>query len=139
MILRVLLRRAMFSLFEMMKHLPVQLGFVLIRLFHHYTSIFSYCIEFMTRVQMDLIDMRTRSDAHSSGKVYNWIIQLKDHFSKFCWARPLQKKEAREVYQVVREIFFMFGPPRILQSDNGREFVNDLINGLQSDFPGDEI
>ena len=89
----------------------------------------------MTRVQMDLIDMRSRPD-HSSGKIFRWILQLKDHFSKFCWAQPLESKEANAVYSVVRYIFFNFGPPRILQSDNGREFVNDLMNGLQDDFPG---
>ena len=89
----------------------------------------------MTRVQMDLIDMRSRPD-HSSGKIFRWILQLKDHFSKFCWAQPLESKEANAVYSVVRNVFFNFGPPRILQSDNGREFVNDMMNGLQDDFSG---
>ena len=69
-------------------------------------------------------------------KRINWILQVKDHFSKFCWAKPLERKEAREVSQSIRDVFFMFGPPKILQSDNGREFVNELINSLQSDFPG---
>ncbi len=90
----------------------------------------------MTRVQMDLIGMRTRPDASSNGKIYRWILQLKDHFTKYCWAKPLEHKEAKEVYNVIREIFYLFGAPRILQSDNGREFVNQLINSLRSDFPG---
>lgn len=84
---------------------------------------------------MDLIDMRSRPD-HFSRKIFKWILQLKDHFTKFCWAHPLETKEAQEVYSVVRNIFFNFGPPRILQSDNGREFVNDLMNSLEDDFPG---
>ncbi|CAF4136195.1 unnamed protein product, partial [Adineta steineri] len=66
------------------------------------------------------------------------IIAL-DYFTKFCWARALQHKESREVYHCVREIFFMFGPPRIFQSDNGREFTNELINSLQIDFPNMRI
>jgi transposase InsO family protein len=90
----------------------------------------------MTRVQMDLIDMRTRPDASTNGKTYRWILQLKDHFTKYCWGKALEHKEAREVYNSIREIFFLFGAPRILQSDNGREFVNQLINSLLSDFPG---
>lgn len=90
----------------------------------------------MNRVQMDLIDMRTRPDISPNGKIYRWILQLKDHFTKFCWAKALEHKQAREVYNCVKEIFFMFGPPRILQSDNGREFVNELINSLCSDFQG---
>jgi hypothetical protein len=67
----------------------------------------------MARVQIDSIDMRTRLDVNSDGKTYKWILQLKDHFSIFCWARPLQKKEAREVYQCIRDIFFQFEPPHI--------------------------
>ncbi len=80
--------------------------------------------------------MRTRPDANPNGKTYRWILQIKDHFTKFCWARPLEYKEAHEVYHCVKEIFFMLGAPRILQSDNCREFVNELINSLRSDFPG---
>jgi integrase-like protein len=85
---------------------------------------------------MDLIDMRTRPDASANGKIYRWILQLKDHFTKYCWAKPLEHKQSKEVCDSIREIFFLFGPPRILQSDNGREFVNELINSLRSDFPG---
>ena len=32
----------------------------------------------MNRVQMDLIDMRTRPDISPNGKIYRWILQLKD-------------------------------------------------------------
>ncbi|CAF4931021.1 unnamed protein product [Rotaria sp. Silwood1] len=69
---------------------------------------------------MDLIDMRNRPDHGDSGKIFKWIIQLKDHFTKSCWAQPLETKEAKDVYSTVRNIFFNFGPPHILQSDNGR-------------------
>ncbi|CAF3763851.1 unnamed protein product [Rotaria sp. Silwood1] len=68
---------------------------------------------------MDLIDMRNRPDHGDSGKIFKWIIQLKDHFTKSCWAQPLETKEAKDVYSTVRNIFFNFGPPHILQSDNG--------------------
>ena len=69
----------------------------------------------MTCVQMDLIDMRTRPDGISDTKVYRWILQLKNHFTKYCWAKPLVHKEAREVYNCVREFSFMFETPAILQ------------------------
>ncbi|CAF5045192.1 unnamed protein product [Rotaria sp. Silwood1] len=45
---------------------------------------------------MDLIDMRNRPDHVDSGKIFKWIIQLKDHFTKYCWAQPLETKEAKE-------------------------------------------
>lgn len=83
---------------------------------------------------MGLIDMRTRSDAIND-KTYRWILQLKDNFTKFSWATPLEHKEAKEVYKAVCDIFFVFGPPRILKSADDHEFINALTNSLQTDFP----
>ncbi|CAF0991427.1 unnamed protein product [Adineta steineri] len=88
---------------------------------------------------MDFTDLRTRPDASSNGKIHKWILQLKDHFTKFCWARALQHKKSREAHHCVCQIFLMFGPSRTLQSDNGREFTNELINSLQVDFPNIRI
>lgn len=111
------------------EHRPFQLSAVSVKKFVPFS-------EYMDRLQMDLIDMRSRPDHVSSGRIFRWILHLKDHFTKFCWAQPLETKEAREVYLGVRQIFFNFGPPKILQSDNGREFVNELITSLREDFPG---
>jgi transposase InsO family protein len=76
----------------------------------------------MERVQIDLIDMRSRPDGD-----YKWIAHAKDHFSKFSWATALHVKEAKEVALFLLEIFRLFGPPLILQSDNGKEFVAKII------------
>ena len=35
------------------------------------------------------------------------------------------------------EIFFMFGTSVIIQSNNGRESIIELINNPESDFPGE--
>ncbi|CAF4430872.1 unnamed protein product, partial [Didymodactylos carnosus] len=51
----------------------------------------------MTRLQIDLIDMRTRPDVVSVDVVYCWILHCIDHFSKFTWAYPLENKSAKEV------------------------------------------
>ena len=72
----------------------------------------------MTRLQVDLIDMRSVSYGG-----FNFIMHAKDHFTKFSWLSPLPSKEAKHVAEQLRNIFFTFGPPRILQSDNGKEFV----------------
>ncbi|CAF0953530.1 unnamed protein product [Rotaria sordida] len=89
----------------------------------------------MTRLQIDLIDMRTRPDVLNSSITYNWILHCIDHFSKFTWAYPLQNKTAVDVALKLRELFFVFGPPRILHSDNGREFVASVIYELKELFP----
>ncbi|CAF1580909.1 unnamed protein product, partial [Didymodactylos carnosus] len=59
-----------------------------------------------------------------------------DHFSKFSWAYPLQNKSAAEVAKCLRGLFYVFGPPRLLHSDNGRELVADVIQELKALFPG---
>ncbi|CAF1680811.1 unnamed protein product [Rotaria magnacalcarata] len=86
----------------------------------------------MTRLQ---IDMRTRPDKVSSDLVYLWILNCIDRFSKFSWAYPLKNKSAIEVAMKLRELFFVFGPSRILHSDNGREFVASVITDLKNLFP----
>ncbi|CAF1372155.1 unnamed protein product [Rotaria magnacalcarata] len=73
----------------------------------------------MTRLQIDLIDMRTRPDILKPDIIYNWILSCIDHFSKFSWSYPLKNKSATEVVLKLRELFFVFGPPRLLHSDNG--------------------
>ncbi|CAF1322349.1 unnamed protein product [Didymodactylos carnosus] len=90
----------------------------------------------MTRLQIDLIDMRTCPDVVSNDIVYQWILNCVDHFLKFSWVYPLQNKSASEVAERLRELFYVFEPPRLLHSDNGREFVADVIQDLKVLFPG---
>ncbi|CAF4559389.1 unnamed protein product, partial [Didymodactylos carnosus] len=89
----------------------------------------------MTRLQIDLIDMRTRPDIVSSDIVYSWILHCIDHFSKFTFAYPLKNKSAVEVASKLRKLFFSFGPPHLLHSDNGAEFVAQVIVELKTLFP----
>ncbi|CAF5046794.1 unnamed protein product [Rotaria sp. Silwood1] len=85
----------------------------------------------MTRMQIDLVDMRT---VEYNG--FKWIFHAKDHFSKYSWMYPLTSKEVINVAEVLKSIFYQFGPPRILQSDNGREFVAKVILDLTKLWPG---
>lgn len=75
-------------------------------------------VGFLTRLQVDLIDMR--SVEHNG---FKFIMHVKDHFTKFSWLFALPSKEANNVATHLRNIFYTFGPPKILQSDNGKEFV----------------
>jgi hypothetical protein len=88
-------------------------------------------VGFMTRMQIDLVDM---SSVEYNG--YKWIFHAKDHFSKYSWLYPLPSKEAINVAETLKSIFFQFGPPRILHSDNGREFVAKVILDLTKLWPG---
>ncbi|CAF4463262.1 unnamed protein product [Rotaria sp. Silwood2] len=60
----------------------------------------------MTRLQIDLIDMRTRPDTIAPDIIYNWILNCIDHYSKFSWAFPLKNKSANDVAVKLRELFF---------------------------------
>jgi transposase InsO family protein len=53
-----------------------------------------------------------------------YILHVRDYASRFSWLRPLVSKEAPEVAEKLEELFSGFGPPVILQSDNGSEFVS---------------
>jgi hypothetical protein len=45
-------------------------------------------------------------------------------------------KEANNVANILQSIFYQFGPPKILQSDKGREFVTKMITDLTKKWPG---
>ena len=60
---------------------------------------------------------------------------LQDHLTKFVNLRALKSKRAEEVAYHLLHIFADKGAPRILQTDNGREFANSLITGLLDMWP----
>ncbi|CAF4110010.1 unnamed protein product [Rotaria sordida] len=102
---------------------------------HHVITKPIIALGVMTRLQIDLIDFRTRADKISSDLIYCWILNCIDHFSKYTWTFPLRNKSAVEVAEKLRQLFFTFGPPHILYSDNGREFISSVITELKVLFP----
>ena len=88
------------------------------------------CNEMNTRCQIDLIDMQSQAD-----KDYKFIFVYQDHLTKFVQLRSLKTKTAEEVAYVLLDIFTIFGAPSILQSDNGREFSNRVIEEVCAMWP----
>ena len=76
---------------------------------------------FNSRCQVDLIDLQTRPDG-----CYEFIFVYQDHLTKFVRLRPLKTKTAKEVAYNLIDVFTDLGSPCILQSDNGREFANQV-------------
>ena len=64
------------------------------------------------------------SPPSSNGNKY--VLTVCDYFTKFVWAKPLPSKEAKNVAQALRELFFLFGIPQVITTDQGREFKNTL-------------
>lgn len=51
-------------------------------------------------------------------------------FTGFVFLRALKSKDAEEIARVLWDVCSLFGLPKIIQSDNGSEFVNDIIRCL---------
>ncbi|KAG8174583.1 hypothetical protein JTE90_005247 [Oedothorax gibbosus] len=66
---------------------------------------------------------------------FKFIMVYQDHLTKFVLLRALRNKTAQEVVSQLVDIFFTCGAPCILHSDNGREFVNSLMNELTKCWP----
>lgn len=52
-------------------------------------------LEFLSRLQIDLIDFRSRPDGD-----FRWVLHARDHFTKFSWTYPLVTKTASEVAEM---------------------------------------
>ncbi|KAK7097055.1 KRAB-A domain-containing protein 2-like [Littorina saxatilis] len=88
-------------------------------------------LTFLLRLQVDLIDYRNRPDGD-----FKWVLHARDHFTKFSWAYALKSKCAQEVADAMINQFSVFGAPKIMQTDNGREFTARVINELTTMWPG---
>jgi len=84
-----------------------------------------------SRCQVDLIDMQSEPDGY-----YRFIMNYQGYLAKFTILRPLKSKTAMEVACQLMDIFCMFGAPFILQSDNGSEIANKIIQNLADVWPG---
>ena len=78
----------------------------------------------MDHVSIDCATLNCASD----GETY--ILILIDYFTKFVWIRALSDKKMTTIAKTLWNIFSNFSLPRIIQSDNGSEFVNHLIKKL---------
>ena len=61
---------------------------------------------------------------------YKYCLVLIDVFTGFVILKPILNKEASTVARAVWEICCVIGVPQILQSDNGSEFSNTIVNTL---------
>ena len=64
-----------------------------------------------------------------------YIVVAMDYFSRWPEVRPLKAANAETVATFIyEEIICRFGAPRILQSDRGTHFVNEVIQKLTKRF-----
>ena len=74
------------------------------------------------------IDLSTHLPPSSDG--YNTLLAVIDVYTGFVILRPMRNSKAETVARKLWKIFCLIGWPRILQSDNGSEFVNEVLRAL---------
>jgi len=57
---------------------------------------------------------------------YNWVLQIKDHFSRMIWLFPLKDKSSLEVARALTTWIAWCGQPCRFYCDNGSEFKGDV-------------
>ena len=78
--------------------------------------------EIFDRIQVDLVFGLPKT---SNGFV--GILVIIEALSKYPIAYPVRSKSAAEISGYLWNFICMFGPPKLLLSDNGKEFVNNLV------------
>lgn len=64
-------------------------------------------------------------------QIFRYILSVIDDFSRFSMLSPLPSKSANAVAIALRDIFFDFGQPDIMQCDNGKEFQGNVKKFLE--------
>ncbi|KAH6583422.1 hypothetical protein BASA61_008041 [Batrachochytrium salamandrivorans] len=83
---------------------------------------------------MDVIAMDTAKSFPTSPRGNNVLLVVICVFTRFIFLCPLQDNSALAVSSALFSIFTNFGFPRVIQSDNGTEFVNAIVHHLTTSF-----
>jgi transposase InsO family protein len=76
-------------------------------------------------ISFDLFQLHTSPDG------FNYVLIIVDICTRFCLLRPIAVKSKQAVAAALFGVFCDFGFPRILQSDNGKEFVNSIVHEMK--------
>ena len=85
--------------------------------------------ESLSRMQVDFIDLQAAPDGD-----FKFILHLQDHMTKFGLLAATTNKTAETTSNQLKLWFCIIGAPAILQSDNGREFVNAVVHRMLEEF-----
>lgn len=59
---------------------------------------------------------------------FKGIVVFTDYLSKYPFVKPIKTKSAEEIAMYLMEFISLFGPPKVLLSDQGTEFTNKILN-----------
>ena len=78
------------------------------------------------RLQIDTLTISTEGDNYG----YKYILVIIDCFTRWTELYPLKTLEASEAAENVYHYFNTYGTPATLQSDQGTQFLNNILNEL---------
>jgi transposase InsO family protein len=85
-------------------------------------------VAIMTQRPHELIMFDIFFVGFTTSEGYTCVLLIKDHFTKFLWAKPLQGKSAAPIADFLFQLFVDGRPcPERWHCDNGGEFVNKLM------------
>lgn len=90
----------------------------------------------MQQWEIDLVEF-TDLAAHNSN--YKYLMNVIDTFSKFVWSVPIHNKESATVVKHLEKNFLVEGAPKIISSDNGREFKSHLMSDMLKEYNVQQI
>lgn len=70
------------------------------------------------------------TDSRGNERTMNYILVIVDVCTRFVYLRALVDKSALTVAEELFKVFCDIGFPKIIQSDNGTEFVNQVLHAL---------
>lgn len=85
----------------------------------------------MKHLEMDLVNFQVYEKWNNG---FKYMLNIVDHFTKFAWIFALKSKKAEEVADRLKIIFEGWGYPDILHSDNGGEFIAQVIVELAREY-----
>lgn len=87
------------------------------------------------KIAIDLVDMRTIRTV----KQNKYILSIQDNLTKFIYLHTLKNKEATFVVTHLIHFVSLFGIPKVMLSNTGKEFDNELMTLLMEVFNIDHI
>ena len=79
-------------------------------------------------VQIDILELGP------SRHGYHSVLVAYDVFSKWAEVMPLKRYDAESVALAFVEVCAGWGPPEVVRSDNGTEFVNAIVDSMLNAF-----
>lgn len=66
---------------------------------------------------------------------YMYILSVVDYFSKFCLFFPLRTATSVNIVRIIEEhVYLLFGVPRVLVCDNGKQFISREFRNLANRY-----